>query len=59
MNKKHTKNAYVLVITIIVTFVLVITVITILSVVYRYSNTISKDMSSLREIVKNYEGYQQ
>ncbi len=56
MNNKGSKKAYVLAITIIVTFVLVITAVTLLGVVYRYSNTISRDLASLRETVKDYIG---
>lgn len=54
-NIKHSKKGYVLAITVIVTFVLLITVVTILGVIYRYSNTITKDLLTLREIVKDYK----
>ncbi len=53
MNNK--KDAYVLAITIVITFVITLTVVTLFSLVYRYSNTISKDIENLREIVKNYK----
>ncbi len=49
------KDAYVLAITIIITFVITLTVVTLFSLVYRYSNTISRDIENLREIVKNYK----
>ena len=52
--KNHSKDAYVLSITIIVTFVLVLTIVTLLSLVYRYSNSSTKDLEGLRDIVKNY-----
>lgn len=55
INIKHSKKGYVLAITVIVTFVLVITAVTILGVIYRYSNTISKDLLTLRETVKDYK----
>ena len=54
IKNKHTKDAYVLSITIIVTFVLVLTIVTLLSLVYRYSNSSTKDLEALRDIVKNY-----
>ncbi len=53
MNNK--KDAYVLAITIVITFVITLTVVTLFSLVYRYSNTISRDIENLREIVKNYK----
>ena len=53
--KNHSKDAYVLSITIIVTFVLVLTIVTLLSLVYRYSNSSAKDLEGLRDIVKNYK----
>lgn len=55
IKNKHTKDAYVLSITIIVTFVLVLTIVTLLSLVYRYSNSSAKDLEGLRDIVKNYK----
>lgn len=55
IKNKHTKDGYVLSITIIVTFVLVLTIVTLLSLVYRYSNSSTKDLEGLRDIVKNYK----
>ncbi len=52
---KTKKDAYVLALTIVITFVITLTVVTLFSLVYRYSNTISKDIENLRELVKNYK----
>lgn len=52
---KTKKDAYVLALTIVITFVITLTVVTLFSLVYRYSNTISKDIENLREVVKNYK----
>ncbi len=57
MDKNKSKKGYVLSITIIVTFVLVLTTVTLLGIVFRYSNTSAKDIESLREIVKDYNGF--
>ncbi len=57
MKRNKSKKGYVLSITIIVTFVLVLTTVTLLGIVFRYSNTSVKDIESLREIVKNYNGF--
>ncbi len=56
MNNKK-RNGYVLAITIVVTFVITLTVVTLLSLVYRYSNTASKSLETLRETVKDYPGF--
>ena len=45
------KDGYVLLITMAVTLILVMIVVTMLTVVYRYSNTISRDLEELRQIV--------
>lgn len=55
--KHKTKDGYVLVITIVVTFVITLTVITLFCLIYRYANTQNKDLEYLRETVKNYIGY--
>ncbi len=57
MEKNRSEKGYVLSITIIVTFVLVLTTVTLLGIVFRYSNTSVKDIESLREIVKDYNGF--
>ncbi len=51
MKSNMKKDGYVLLITMAVTLILVMIVVTMLTVVYRYSNTISKDLEELRQIV--------
>ena len=51
MKNNRKKDAYVLLITIVITLVLVLVVINLLTVVYRYTNTIAKDLEELRKIV--------
>ena len=53
MKRTHKKDAYVLLITIVVTLVLTLTVVTMLTVIYRYSNSIYKNLEELRNIVFN------
>ncbi len=57
MNKDKTKDGYVLVVTIVITFAITLTVVTLFCLVYRYANTASRDLENLRETVKNYVGY--
>ena len=49
----HKKDAYVLLITIVITLVLALTVATMLTVIYRYAGTINKNLEELRQIVFN------
>ena len=45
------RDGYVLLITIVITLLLTLTAITLLTVVYRYTGTIARELENLREFV--------